>query len=375
MSLPKALSDQIRLEIERVLRHRHDSREGCRAIDTDMQIKSRVGILPPLKIRSRALVKNLNAQFLQGKTAQQIIDEAQSASGVTSLGELGDPVLLTGNVKLEEGAGVTITRDDVNNALELSSPGSVHNILSATHPDTLADSIVAGDLLYGNATPKLARRAKDSDGKFLKMVGGFPTWSDWGWNDDFGGASLGNWWDQVAGNGTISVASSKLIFSCNAGVNCDWWGGATENAPYVQLGMPDYNWDFEIKIASVSGANMCHGVGICLLKSRDNVYQFYYVYDGSWRVLLDKIINDAGSSVVNATIGSQTVVWLRLRRRGYNFYFDYSTNGTDWTNLNTQTKIDLDARAIGVWAKNWNTYPALNEQIEYAKLTVYYPLV
>lgn len=34
-----------------------------------------------------------------------------------------------------------------------------HNLLSTTHSDTLADSVVAGDILYGNATPKWARLA------------------------------------------------------------------------------------------------------------------------------------------------------------------------------------------------------------------------
>jgi len=47
---------------------------------------------------------------------------------------------------------------------------AAHNILSSSHGDTLADSVAAGDLLYGNATPKWARLAKSTDGKFLKLV-------------------------------------------------------------------------------------------------------------------------------------------------------------------------------------------------------------
>jgi len=53
-----------------------------------------------------------------------------------------------------------------------------HNLLSATHPDTLADSVVAGDLVIGNATPKWARLAKGTDGQFLKLVSGLPAWAD-----------------------------------------------------------------------------------------------------------------------------------------------------------------------------------------------------
>src|SRR6185436_1418868 len=39
---------------------------------------------------------------------------------------------------------------------------TAHNLLSATHGDTLADSVVRGDILYGNSTPKWARLAKPS---------------------------------------------------------------------------------------------------------------------------------------------------------------------------------------------------------------------
>jgi len=39
-----------------------------------------------------------------------------------------------------------------------------HNLLSASHGDTLADSVVRGDIIYGDATPKWARMAKGSAG-------------------------------------------------------------------------------------------------------------------------------------------------------------------------------------------------------------------
>ena len=59
--------------------------------------------------------------------------------------------------------------------------GGNHNLLSATHLDTLPATLQAGDLVYGNATPKWARLAKDVDGKLLKLVSGLPGWeyADW----------------------------------------------------------------------------------------------------------------------------------------------------------------------------------------------------
>ena len=53
---------------------------------------------------------------------------------------------------------------------------TAHNILSTTHGDTLADSVTAGDILIGNATPKWARLAKGTDGKVLTLVSGLPSW-------------------------------------------------------------------------------------------------------------------------------------------------------------------------------------------------------
>jgi len=56
--------------------------------------------------------------------------------------------------------------------------GATHNILSATHADTLTDSVVQGDVLVGNATPKWSRLAANATAtkKFLRSVsGGVPS--------------------------------------------------------------------------------------------------------------------------------------------------------------------------------------------------------
>lgn len=51
-----------------------------------------------------------------------------------------------------------------------------HSLLGANHIDTLAGSVVAGDVIYGNATPKWTRRAKGTDGQVLTLVAGLPDW-------------------------------------------------------------------------------------------------------------------------------------------------------------------------------------------------------
>lgn len=54
--------------------------------------------------------------------------------------------------------------------------GAPHNILSATHADTVPAVLVAGDILYADATPDLTRLAVGNPGDVLSLVAGFPNW-------------------------------------------------------------------------------------------------------------------------------------------------------------------------------------------------------
>ena len=57
-----------------------------------------------------------------------------------------------------------------------SCPTLTHTLLSATHTDTLADTVVRGDLLIGNATPKWARLPKGTTGQLVGTDGNDVTW-------------------------------------------------------------------------------------------------------------------------------------------------------------------------------------------------------
>lgn len=54
---------------------------------------------------------------------------------------------------------------------------ATHDLLSATHGDTLAGAVASGDIIYGNNTPKWARLAKGSDGQVLTLASGLPSWA------------------------------------------------------------------------------------------------------------------------------------------------------------------------------------------------------
>ena len=93
-------------------------------IATSKPIIIRTPLQPPLIVDSPAVIRNLNSERLGGLTIDQVLAKISTAAGVSSLGEYGDPTTLIGNVKLKEGVNVTITRDDVNNALVVAAQGA-----------------------------------------------------------------------------------------------------------------------------------------------------------------------------------------------------------------------------------------------------------
>jgi len=68
------------------------------------------------------------------------------------------------------------TLDSDGNEVAIAGAGGAHNLLSASHLDTLAAAVVAGDVLFGNATPKWARLAKADNDDVLTLKAGLPSW-------------------------------------------------------------------------------------------------------------------------------------------------------------------------------------------------------
>lgn len=62
-------------------------------------------------------------------------------------------------------------------AWQTEGGGTNHDILSATHTDSLAASVVRGDIIIGNSTPKWARLAKGAQYAALRMGANDPAWA------------------------------------------------------------------------------------------------------------------------------------------------------------------------------------------------------
>lgn len=75
----------------------------------------------------------------------------------------------SGQVLSTNGAGV-LSFQDVN------AIAGIHELLSITHTDAIGASITAGDLIFGNATPKWNALGIGASNEILRVSGGFPDW-------------------------------------------------------------------------------------------------------------------------------------------------------------------------------------------------------
>lgn len=113
------------------------------------------------------------------------------------------PFILGTNAQGQLVTGLNAALLDGHTAAEFALAGSIatHGILSSAHSDTLVDTLVRGDLLVGNSTPKWSRLAKGSSGQMLKMGADDPGWATIG-PADVGAAAATHshaWGDIISG--------------------------------------------------------------------------------------------------------------------------------------------------------------------------------
>jgi len=75
------------------------------------------------------------------------------------------------------GTSLVFAHRDHQHASPATWTATAHNLLSTIHGDTLADTVVRGDIMIGNATPKWSRLAKGTSGYLLRSDGTDTTWA------------------------------------------------------------------------------------------------------------------------------------------------------------------------------------------------------
>lgn len=80
------------------------------------------------------------------------------------------PGTIVENAAAATGSSTVAARRDHTHGAPMSWAPTAHNLLSASHADVLTNSVIRGDILVGNLTPKWARLAKGTSG--LPLVAG-----------------------------------------------------------------------------------------------------------------------------------------------------------------------------------------------------------
>jgi hypothetical protein len=157
-------------------------------------------------------------------TNERVANALRAMEGNVSLdyarmGKVGDILFLVDSHHAVWGSAANLGPGGVG-------PAQGQNILldGLYHTDTLNHAVVAGDLIYGNATPKWTARAIGSAGQLLTVVGGLPAWATLdlsaagGWTDDGTTVRLTTATDKVA-IGTATAIGRFLVL--NAGATTD----------------------------------------------------------------------------------------------------------------------------------------------------------
>ncbi len=192
-------------------------------------------------------------------------------------------------------------------------------------------------------------------------------------SDDFSDSSINPTWAVVVKGGSITETASgylEISYPSNS-TPCDWWGGETCTAPHAYIDLP--NGDFNITTRNMNTAGMpdfAHA-GILLYLDLNNVVFFGSMRDLNLGNGMSLEYIKGGTGVRDLKAGNYLDQYLRVRKEGTTYYFEYSADGATWTLLKNCTEAlwNFSPAKVGLFMKVWEPYHTYTAQFDYFTVT------
>ena len=166
-----------------------------------------------------------------------------------------------------------------------------------------------------------------------------------------------NRWTLVdpVGGASLSASGGQALIDLAAGIQHDIWTGS-DSLPRLLQPAPDDNFEMTAKFDSTV-ALAYQMQGFVVEQDANDLLRLEVHFDGTDTLLFAASIVNGVASVVGNTlvVPDGAPVYLRLRRAGDQWTFQYSANGTAWTHGTTFTRA-MNVTAVGLLAGNSGTF-------------------
>jgi len=270
--------------------------------------------------------------------------------------------------------------------------GGVHNLLGIVHPDTdPASPPGVGSIIRGSGGNEWEELDLGAAGEVLTVAGGNVAWQPGGgggggvFEDNFDDGSIHWAWTTLltGATRTITEAGGVLTMHSDSGVSCDFWTTGNDG-PQIHIGSPNFPHTIVTKVDHDGAVpNLCEfGIfGCCRV--------YTGVANGCW--IFGRRRWDAsgqnglfasrwGTALANVDPLTTLPIWLRLRIGGgqrirSTCYFDYSTDGINWTNLTSDSNSGMYPSTYGftngVYIRTWAApYPQIDAEFDLFTMTL-----
>jgi len=189
-------------------------------------------------------------------------------------------------------------------------------------------------------------------------------------DDFFGGPLDAGLWTVVdpVGDGTVETtgagtADAQLLLLVPAGTNHDVWT-AGNRALRVMQSAADTDFEIEVKFES-EPTQKYQLQGLLIEQDAENFLRLDFYSDGKkLRVFAARFVGGVPTTLINQSIGTSPLLYLRLTRQGDGWTPQYSYDGTSWNALSSFTHA-LTVSAVGVFAGNAGANPAYTAVVDY----------